>query len=98
MELNLVLNQIDFKFFVKMIETKGFRNPKNWSQDQIKGSINFFKKRWKIAIYFEIKNWTTMIWTFATYKFLKIHDLKKTPKYSASNISNIIFENHKIQF
>ncbi len=39
MELNLVLNQIDFKFFVKMIETKGFRNPKNWSQDQIKGSI-----------------------------------------------------------
>jgi hypothetical protein len=39
-----------------------------------------------------------MIWTFATYKFLQIHDFLKTPKYSASNISNIIFENHKIQF
>jgi hypothetical protein len=43
MEPNLVINQIDFKSFVKMIETKGFRNPKNWSQDQLKGSINKIK-------------------------------------------------------
>jgi hypothetical protein len=39
MELGLVLNQIDFKFFVKMIGTKDFRNPKNLSQDQSGGSI-----------------------------------------------------------
>jgi hypothetical protein len=56
MEPNLVLNQIDFKFFVKMIETKGFRNPKNWSQDQIEGSIKNKRVRWKIVVYFEIKN------------------------------------------
>jgi hypothetical protein len=64
MEPNLVLNQIDFKFFAKMIETKGFKNSKNWSQDQTKGSIQSKIVRWKIAICFELKNWTTMIWTF----------------------------------
>jgi hypothetical protein len=30
MESNLVLNQISFKFFVKMNEIDFFRNPKNW--------------------------------------------------------------------
>jgi hypothetical protein len=39
MELDLVLNQINSKFFVKMIGTKDFRNPKNLSQDWIGGSI-----------------------------------------------------------
>ncbi len=29
MEPNLVLNQTNFKFFVQMTRTKGFRNPKN---------------------------------------------------------------------
>jgi hypothetical protein len=44
MELNLVLNQIGFKFFVKMIGVGGFINPYNWSQDRIKGSFNIYKK------------------------------------------------------
>jgi hypothetical protein len=39
MELGLVLNQIHFKFFVKMTGTKDFRNPKNLSQDWSGGSI-----------------------------------------------------------
>jgi hypothetical protein len=30
MKLDFVLNQISFKFFVKMIRIKGFRNPKNY--------------------------------------------------------------------
>lgn len=71
MEPNFVLNQIDLKFFVKMIEIKGFRNPKNWSQDQTKCSIKNKKARWKIAIYFEIKNWTTMKWTFCHLQVFK---------------------------
>jgi hypothetical protein len=57
--------------FVKMIETKGFKNPKNWSQDQTEGSIKNKRVRWKIAIYFEIKNWTTMIWTFCHLQVFK---------------------------
>jgi len=32
MELNFVLNQISFKFCVKIIEIKSLRNPKNQSQ------------------------------------------------------------------
>jgi hypothetical protein len=39
MEPSLVLNQIGFKFFVKMTRTKGFLNSKNWSQHHTKGSI-----------------------------------------------------------
>jgi hypothetical protein len=33
MELDLVLNQIGFKFFAKVIEIKGFKNQKNRFQD-----------------------------------------------------------------
>lgn len=39
MELDLVLNHANFKFFVKMIRTQGLRNPKNQSQNQTWGSI-----------------------------------------------------------
>ncbi len=39
MEPNLVLNQIDSKFDVKMIKTEGFRDPKNQSLNRTKGSI-----------------------------------------------------------
>ncbi len=38
-EPNLVLNQANSNFFVKMDEIIGFRIPKNWFQDQTKGSI-----------------------------------------------------------
>jgi hypothetical protein len=39
MKLDLILNYINIKFFVKMIETGHFKNPNNWSQGQIEGSI-----------------------------------------------------------
>jgi hypothetical protein len=41
MEANQVLNQINFKFFTKMIETKNFKTPKNQAQNQIRGNIKF---------------------------------------------------------
>jgi hypothetical protein len=51
MESNIVLNGIDYKFFVKMIGFKGFKNSKNRSQDQTEGSIkNIKKKRVKTGI------------------------------------------------
>lgn len=40
----LVLNKTDFEFFVKMLKTEKFKNLKNWSQEQTKGSIIFFKQ------------------------------------------------------
>jgi hypothetical protein len=43
MELDLVLNQIDWKCFLKMIKTKGFKSPKIRSQDQTRVCIK--KKR-----------------------------------------------------
>jgi hypothetical protein len=60
MKLNLVLNYTSFKYFMKMIRIKGFRNSKNQSQDWIRGSIEN-KKEVKIGliVHFEIKNWTT---------------------------------------
>ncbi len=39
MKPNLVLNQTSSKFFMKMTGTEGLQNPKNWSQDQTRGSI-----------------------------------------------------------
>lgn len=50
MEVDLMLNQIDSKFFVKMIGAQRFRNPKNGSQDWIKGFIKNQKIRIKIKI------------------------------------------------
>lgn len=63
-EPNLVLNHADSNFFVKMDEIVGFRNPKNWLQDQTKGSIKKKKIITKIKSFFEIKNQTTMVWTY----------------------------------
>jgi hypothetical protein len=45
MELDLVLNQIDSKCFLKMIKTKGFKNPKIQSQDQTRVCIKKKKKK-----------------------------------------------------
>jgi hypothetical protein len=60
MKLDLVLNYISFKYFMKMTRTKGFRNLKNQSQDWIKGSIENKKKlKLRLNVHFEIKNWTT---------------------------------------
>ncbi len=57
MEPNLVLNQIGFKFFVKMTRTKGFKNSKNWSQDHTKGSIKIkIKLKPRLKALFEINN------------------------------------------
>jgi hypothetical protein len=42
MKLNFVLSWISSKFFVKMIETKGFKI-KNWFQDWTKGFIKHNK-------------------------------------------------------
>jgi hypothetical protein len=44
-ELDLVLNQIGSKCFLKMIKTKGFKNPKIRSQDQTRVSIKKNKKK-----------------------------------------------------
>jgi len=57
MKSNLVLNQTNFKIFVKMIKIKKIRNPKNQSHDQTGG---FHKKTTKLEpqlkVPFEIKN------------------------------------------
>jgi hypothetical protein len=45
MESNIVLNGIDYNFFVKTIRIKDFKNSKNRSQDQTKGSIKNIKKK-----------------------------------------------------
>jgi len=45
-----------------MIKTKGFKNPKNQSQDQTKGTITNQKKT-KKKVKFEIKNWTKLVIT-----------------------------------
>jgi hypothetical protein len=61
MEANQVLNQIDFNFFMKMIETKDFKTPKNQAQNQIRGSIQFyFLKNTQTKM--EIENQTTLVW------------------------------------
>jgi hypothetical protein len=39
MKADLVLNQTNSKFFVKIIRTKCFKNSKNLSQDQTRESI-----------------------------------------------------------
>jgi hypothetical protein len=39
MKWDVVLNWIGFKFFVIMIKTEGFKNPKNQTQNHIEGSI-----------------------------------------------------------
>jgi hypothetical protein len=44
-----------------MTETKGFKNPKNQSQDQTKGTIKNQNKKTKVI--FEIKNWAKLIIT-----------------------------------
>lgn len=44
-ELDLVLNQIGSKCFLKMIKTKGFKNLKIRSQDQTRVSIKKNKKK-----------------------------------------------------
>jgi hypothetical protein len=44
MKLDLFLDLSSSKFFVKMIQTKGCKKPKNWSQDRIGGSIPPKKK------------------------------------------------------
>jgi hypothetical protein len=46
--MEVVLNHIDFKFFVKMIGIESFKNPKNWFQNWIKGSIQKPKKKKKM--------------------------------------------------
>jgi hypothetical protein len=45
MSPNLVLNQTNFKFFVKVMRTRGFKNSRNFFQDRTEGSINKFKKK-----------------------------------------------------
>lgn len=60
---------------MKMIRIKGFRNAKNWSQDQTQGFIeNPKKKRKKILepglkVSFKIKNWPTMIFPNHNWQF-----------------------------
>jgi hypothetical protein len=50
MEPNLVLNQTNFKFFVKMTRTKGFRNPKNHKLVSRLRSSKENKKKQKLGL------------------------------------------------
>jgi hypothetical protein len=43
-ELDLILNQTSFRFFVKMIGTKSLKHSKNKFQDQIRGYIENKKR------------------------------------------------------
>jgi cytochrome c2 len=47
---------------MKMIRIKGFRNAKNWSQDQTQAFIENPKKKLEpgLKVSFKIKNWPTM--------------------------------------
>ncbi len=62
-ESNLILNQTGSKFFMKMAKIESVKIPKNWSQDQTRGSLKKKTKRDKTKTKgsFEIKNWTTLI-------------------------------------
>jgi hypothetical protein len=42
MELNLILNWINFKLNMKMTWIKSFRNPKNKFQEQTKSSLYIY--------------------------------------------------------
>jgi len=64
MELDLVLNWINPKFIVKMIEIKSFRNPKNRFQKRIESLLKTKKQKLglRLKVFFEIKNQTTFIY------------------------------------
>jgi hypothetical protein len=54
---DMVLNWIDFKFFMEMLRMKGFRNSNNQFQNWTRSSSKIKKRvrtRWKVP--FEIKN------------------------------------------
>jgi len=61
MELNIVLNQSNYDVFVKMIEIKKIKNPKNRFQDSTKDFIKKRKLKQISKVPFEIKNPTTLI-------------------------------------
>lgn len=55
LESHLVLNKINCKLFVKMTKTKGFKNPKNWAQNQNQRFHQVFQKELEPSPKFPLK-------------------------------------------
>jgi len=87
-ELDLILNQTSFRFFVKMIGTKSLKHSKNKFQDQIRGYIEN-KKRviTRIKIFF----WNEELNNIDIHVYISLNNLVNVAPSNPTKMATIPF-------